>query len=141
MLRRGVAIFIALHGLIHLIGFAVPWKLAVFDGLPYSTSAVFGLVEMGDAGARALAIVWLGTAVAFVVGGVAIWQRRGWAAGWTAASAVISAVVCFLGLPSSAFGLLVDVVIVGAFVLLGPARTRVTPLWSRTQPSSLHPPH
>lgn len=45
MVRRGVAIFIALHGLIHLIGFAVPWKLAVFDGLPYSTSGVFGLVE------------------------------------------------------------------------------------------------
>lgn len=140
MLRRGVAIFIVLHGLIHLIGFAVPWRLAVFDGLPYSTSAVYGLLEMGDAGARALAIVWLGVAAAFVVGAVAIWRHRRWAAGWCTASAAVSAAVCFLGLPSAVTGLLVDVVIIGAFILLGPSRTRVPALWSKTQPKALHPP-
>ncbi len=36
MLRRGVAAFIALDGLIHLTGCAVPWKPAVFEGLPGS---------------------------------------------------------------------------------------------------------
>jgi hypothetical protein len=67
---------LALHGLIHLIGFVVPSRLAELQGFSYTTTAAWGHIELGEAGARALGLVWLVTAFAFVVAAYAISRAR-----------------------------------------------------------------
>jgi len=108
MIRTLAAGFLAAHGLIHLIGFVVPW------GFPYRTSALAGAVALGETGARAVGVAWLVLAVGFVIAGVATWRREAWAAGLTAVLAIASIVVCVLGLPEAAFGIVVNAVILVA---------------------------
>jgi hypothetical protein len=52
VLRIAAAVVVAAHGLIHLIGFVVPWGIAVVEGFPYRTTALGGALALGEAGAR-----------------------------------------------------------------------------------------
>ena len=47
------------HGVAHLVGFAVPWKLVSTAEVPYRTTILGGMIDIGDTGARALGVVWL----------------------------------------------------------------------------------
>jgi hypothetical protein len=113
-----VAAVVAIHGLIHLIGFVVPWNLATIAGFPYRTTALDGAIALGDAGARAVGVVWLACAVGFVIAGFGIWRGESWALPLTASLAVVSIVVCALGLPEAVAGIVVSAVLLGlvAFV-------------------------
>ena len=111
MTRTLAAALLAAHGLIHLIGFVVPWGIAQIEGFPYRTSALFGALALGEPGARLVGVIWLSLAVGFVVAGVATWRRATWAAPLTAVLPVGSIVVCTLGLPEAAFGIAVNVAI------------------------------
>ena len=66
MIRTLAAAILAAHGLIHLIGFVVPWGIAQVEGFPYRTSALAGAVALGETGARAVGVAWLVLAVGFV---------------------------------------------------------------------------
>ena len=114
MLRIAAAAVVAAHGLIHLIGFVVPWGIATVEGFAYRTTALDGAIALGDAGARALGLVWLACAVGFVVAGLGIWRRASWALPLTAGLAVVSIVVCVLGLPETSAGIVVNAAILGA---------------------------
>ena len=69
---------VAAHGLIHLIGFVVPFGIARVDGFADRTTALNGLVELGEAGSVVLGVTWLLLAVGFVVAGVGLWRGRAW---------------------------------------------------------------
>ena len=114
MLRTIAAALLAAHGLIHLIGFVVPWGIAQVEGFPYRTSALAGAIALGEPGARLVGVAWLVLAAGFVVAGVATWRRAAWAAPLTAALAVGSIVVCALGLPEAMFGIVVNMAILAA---------------------------
>ena len=118
MLQVIEAAVVAIHGLIHLIGFVVPWHLATVAGFPYRTTALNGAIAIGDAGARVVGVAWLACAVGFVIAGFGIWRGESWALPLTAALAVVSIVVCALGLPEAVAGIVVNVAILGlvAFV-------------------------
>ncbi len=122
MIRILAAALLAVHGLIHLIGFVVPWGIAQVEGFPYRTSALAGTLALGESGARLVGVVWLALAVGFVVAGVAVWRRAAWAAPLTAVLAVGSIVVCTLGLPEAVFGIVVNVAILAALGLAAAAR-------------------
>jgi hypothetical protein len=111
MTRRIAAVAVAAHGLIHLIGFVVPWGIAQVEGFPYRTTALGGAVALGDAGARAVGLAWLVIAVGFVVAGIALWRDARWAPAFAATLAVVSIAVCALGLPEAAFGIVVNLAI------------------------------
>ena len=111
MVRIAAAMALAGHGLIHLIGFVVPWGIATVDGFPYRTTALAGAVDLGDAAARALGIAWLACAVGFVVAGIGVVRRATWAVPLTAALATLSIAVCVLGLPETAAGIAVNAAI------------------------------
>ena len=95
MFRRAAAVFLVLHGLIHLMGFAVSWQLATMQELAYRTTIFDGAFDVGDAGARVLGIAWL------------------------LAAAVFSLVVCAAGLPDAFRGLYIDVALVAGLVAVG----------------------
>ena len=58
------------HGIAHLVGFVVPWRLVTSAEVPYRTTMLAGSVDLGAAGVRLLGIVWLlvGVACALVAG-------------------------------------------------------------------------
>jgi hypothetical protein len=113
LVQVAFSVVLALHGLIHLIGFLVPWRLATVDGFPYRSTVLNGSMEMGDVGVRALGVVWLLLAVGFVVAAFGVWRGESWALLLTAGLSVISLAVCIVGLPEASAGIAVNFVILG----------------------------
>ena len=125
MIRIVAAVVVAGHGLIHLIGFVVPWGLAQVEGFPYRTTALGGAIALGDAGARVIGIAWLACAVAFVVAGLGIWRGASWALPLAGLLAAASIVLCVLGLPEAVAGIVVNAAIIALVAwasLVRPAR-------------------
>jgi hypothetical protein len=108
VIQRGFAIFFALHGAVHAIGFTVAWQIGGPRGVEYSTALLSGAVEIGDVGTRLYGLVWLAAAAALVAGAALLWRAcprsRELAIGLTLGSLCL----CTLGLPGSQFGLAVD---------------------------------
>jgi hypothetical protein len=116
MITALVAAALALHGVIHLIGFVVPWGLGQVEGFPYRTTAFGGAIDLGDGGARAIGVAWLLLAIGFVIAALALWRRAPWAVPLVVVLAVGSAVVCAAGLPEAGVGILVDAAIIAIVV-------------------------
>jgi hypothetical protein len=111
MTRRIAAILLALHGVIHLIGFVTPWRIATLEGFAYRTTLLDGAFDVGDLGVRVVGLVWLGLTVGFLAAGYGVWRGERWAVGLTGGLAVVSLVVCLLGLPETFAGIAINVVI------------------------------
>lgn len=116
MTRKFAAIALALHGAIHLIGFAVPWRLANFEGLAYRTTAFDGRIELGDAGARLVGVAWLPLVLVFLFAAYGVWRSRAWAWSLTVVAAAISFGLCVVGIPDTLYGLVANVLILGIAV-------------------------
>jgi hypothetical protein len=111
-MRFALAALLIAHGVAHLVGFLVPWKLLSTAEVPYRTTILGDLIEVGDAGARVLGVVWLVATLAFVVLAAAIlagWSVRGWAF----ATLSLSLALCVAGWPEARIGLVVN-----AFLLI-----------------------
>jgi len=76
MLRTLMALGLAVHGLIHLIGFVVPFRIAQFESYSYTTRAVWGHLQLGDGGAHVVGALWLLATVVFLVAAYGIWRGR-----------------------------------------------------------------
>ena len=124
MCRLVGATLVALHGVIHLIGFVVPWRVATVDGFPYRATALGGLAELGDVGTRMVGVAWLVCAVGFVVAGVGIARRSPWARRLTVSLAAVSIVLCVLALPESSVGILVNAAIIAVAAWTAREHTR-----------------
>jgi hypothetical protein len=112
-MQRAFAVFMALHGAVHAIGFTVSWGLGGPRGVEYSTSVLNGAVEVGDAGVKLLGLLWLATAAAFVGVAALLWRRHPRGLALAVGLLVVSLGLCVLGLPGSEIGLAVDLVLLG----------------------------
>ena len=112
--RRFAAAVLALHGLVHLIGFVVPWRLAKVEGFAYRTTAFDGVIELGETGALVIGLAWLAIAVGFVIAAVGVWEARAGAIPLVGLLAAASLAVCVMGLPETVAGIVLDVAILGA---------------------------
>src|SRR3989304_1591381 len=82
MWRIGMIALLLAHGLIHLIGFVVPWKIAAPEGFSYKTTILAGRLDLGDGGIRFVGVLWLLATVVFVLAAVGLWtEQSGWGAG------------------------------------------------------------
>jgi hypothetical protein len=89
----------------------------------YRMTLLAGLLDVGGVGARSVGALWLVCAVGFVVAGVALWRAEPWAMPLVVGLALGSLVLCVLGLPESAVGVVVNIGIVaiaGYLILTGP---------------------
>jgi len=114
LVRLTAGTFLVLHGVVHLFGFIVPWQLAQPEGFSYHTTALNGVVELGDAGARLLGLAWLALMIGFVIAGIGLALGRTWAIALTAVVAAISLLVCVVGLPEAVAGVWVNAAILVA---------------------------
>lgn len=124
-IRAFVAVVLAAHGLIHLIGFVVPWRIATLDGFAFRTTAFGGQLSLGETGAQLLGLAWLIVSVGFRVAAAGIWRAASWAVSLAGVLAVASLAVCVLGLPETSAGIAGNLaLLVGiAAVALRPGRT------------------
>lgn len=58
MIRLIMTMVLMIHGLIHLLGFVVPWRLAKVDGLTYKTTVLAGRLDIGERGTRVIGLLW-----------------------------------------------------------------------------------
>lgn len=120
-MRIAIAVFIILHGVAHLPGFIVPWRIASMRDMPYKTTLLSGRVDAGDAGIRVIGLLWLAAAIVFVVAGIALMGDRPWWAMTTICVSIISLALSLLSLPEARIGAIVNAVIIVGMVVAGMA--------------------
>lgn len=114
------AIFLLMHGVAHLVGFVVPWRITTLKEMPYKTTILVDAIDVGDNGIRAVGILWLTGALAFVASAVGLFTLQSWWQSVTVASAAFSFFLCIVGLPDSRIGLFVNMVILVSILVGGP---------------------
>ena len=112
-MRIVLAVLMAVHGVAHLVGFAGAWKL-VPGGFPYRTTVLGGQVDLGNAGIRAVGLLWLITAVAFVTVAVGAVAGVAWWAPAALAIATVSLLLTVLEFPEAHTGAVIDIAIIMA---------------------------
>ncbi len=116
-MHYAIAVFIAIHGFAHLVGFVVPWRLAELAEMPYSTLLFGGKLDVGDTGIRFVGLLWLVVALGYFATAGAIAFLLLW---WLAALFVVtvfSLLLCIVGWPHSKIGLFLDVGILAVFAI------------------------
>jgi hypothetical protein len=124
MIHRVAAVALALHGMIHLIGFVSPWRIASLEGFAYRTTILGGTQDVADVGVRLIGLAWLGLTFGFLAAGYGVWRRKPWAVGLTAVLAIVSLIVCVAGLPETAAGVAIDVVILATLSYVAVHKSR-----------------
>ena len=76
--RNLPAVFLLLHGLIHLMGTVTYMKLGTVQGLPYKTTLLGGLRDLGEGGISAYGALWAMAAIGFVLSAIALLAGWGW---------------------------------------------------------------
>jgi hypothetical protein len=113
MLRFFFAVFLMIHGLVHMIGFMRALQVWSYDSWPYRTSVLFGKVELGKPGTRILGFFWLLPLVGFLAAGIAMLFNASWwmIPTWIATGS--SLILCLLEWPALWPGVLINLVILG----------------------------
>lgn len=109
------------HGIAHLVGFVVPWRLAELQEAPYKTTLLAGAIDVGAAGIRVVGLLWLAAALAFVMAGAGVATLSLWWRSVTVYAAVFSLALSILGWPESKYGVAINLVIL-ALLALGARR-------------------
>ncbi len=117
-MRIALSLLLALHGIAHLVGFVVPWRLVQSEELPYDTTILAGRLDLGSTGIRAYGVLWLVAAVAFVAAAAGCWTARGGWMPFTVAVAAASLLLSILSLPEARIGIPVNLVIL-AWIYVG----------------------
>lgn len=118
-MRFVLAILMLMHGVAHLVGFVGAWRLApASPAMPYKTTLLAGHVEVGDAGIRAVGLLWLAAAIAFMVAAVGAAVDASW---WVGAATLVtlgSLLLTVLEWPLARVGLYVNLAILLALLLV-----------------------
>jgi hypothetical protein len=121
-----VAIGLALHGLVHALGFAAAWRLGAVSAVSTTPSLVS--IAEGSPLTRILGLLWLCAALIFVVAAGGLVATTTWWRIVAASAAVLSLVLCVAWWNDAKAGAALDVAI-----LIGLVATFV---FSRTETAS-----
>jgi len=116
-MRIVVAALLIIHGVAHLPGFVVSWRLAAPREMPYKTTLFGGFVNVGDAGIRVVGILWLVAALALAMCGIGVLARAPWWTPVTPTAALFSLLLSIAGWPESRIGVFVNVALLALLVL------------------------
>jgi uncharacterized membrane protein YhdT len=122
-MSRGIvyaaAALLTLHGLVHRMGFVAYWPIAELQGLPYKTTLLDGRWDLGRTGIRLFSVVWLVTAIGFVIAAVGMATHQDWWQVALASVTLLSLVITALDVRVAFMGALIDAVIL-VMLLIGP---------------------
>jgi len=116
-LRYALSALLAAHGVAHLVGFLVPWRLISAPDMPFKTTLLAGRVDVGEAGIKVIGALWLLTAVAMVVAAAGVALQTRWAGILMLPVVAVSLVLCLVELPQARIGLVLNGVLVLTLLL------------------------
>ncbi|MFH0735152.1 MAG: hypothetical protein V1773_11950 [bacterium] len=106
------AALLLIHGIAHLVGFIVPWKIADLKDMPYSTKIFNKKIELGEVGIKIYGLIWLFLAVFFLVCVILIIYNGPIHKNIIISASVLSLFMSVLGIPDSKFGIVINVLII-----------------------------
>ena len=118
-MRYAIALLLLAHGIAHVPGFAVPWRLLSSPEMPYTTTILSGRWDVGPTGIRVVGIAWLVAGVMFVAAAVAYARYLPSSVMLITSVAVASLALCVLNWPLSRIGFFVNLVIILGLPLIG----------------------
>jgi hypothetical protein len=113
-MRIAIAMLMLFHGVAHLPGFAVPWRLVSSPEMPYRTTVLAGHLYVGATGIRAVGVLWLLLALAFVAAAASAFASREWWVPLATGVAFASLALSLVALPGSRIGVAVNLVLLAA---------------------------
>ena len=113
MARAIVGGLLALHGIVHAVGFTATWRLVASPENPYTTSVFNGALDVGDAWIRLVGVLWLVGAAVMVAAAVQVWRGSSHAVAAVVIATTFSLAMCLVGLPAARIGVAVDLAILG----------------------------
>lgn len=117
VLLIGAGVGIALHGLIHLLGFVAYWPLAVLPEMPYKTTLLGGQFDVGRVGMRVYGLLWLLAALGFVAAAAALLKGEGWWRSVMLAALLFSTALIILDWAPAFRGAVINLLILVGIVL------------------------
>lgn len=107
-MRALFAVFLVLHGLAHVVGFLLPWRLVpgpTTAPRPAMNRLFGGRLLLGDVPARMLGVLWLIAGLTFAVIAVAWWRQQSWSGAALVAIVLVSLVLTAVWWPAARIGL------------------------------------
>lgn len=104
-------IYLVVHGIAHLVGFVVPWKIATLKEEPYRTTLLAGSIDAGDIGIRIVGLLWLLAALGFMAAAAGAFIGHQWWRHLALGLSLFSMILCVLGLPGARIGILANAII------------------------------
>jgi hypothetical protein len=123
LLLKLFAGFLAAHGVVHVIGFAINWRLASSNELSYTTDVFGGHVDVGTAGIRLIGALWLLAAAAYIYAAILVWRHSPLAIQVLLGATALSALLCLTKLSGEWFGLVIDIVLFAGIAALPSIRS------------------
>ncbi len=116
-LYYAAAFIIFAHGLIHLIGVAVYWQLAVVNEIPYKTTLLGGRWDIGDMGMRIFGLLWLIGTIGFVASAAGMALKTPWWQPVLLVTTLFSLVITILDWDAAKFGAITNIIILIALIV------------------------
>jgi len=110
-LYYATAFIIFAHGLIHLIGVAVYWQLAVVDEIPYKTTLLGDRWDIGVSGTRIFGLLWLFGTIGFVVTAAGMAFRTTWWQPVLLGTTLFSLLITILDWDAAKLGAITNIII------------------------------
>lgn len=107
-MRWGLALFLAAHGVAHVVGFAINWRLLTSAEIPFKTTVLSGWIDLGERGVKVEGLLWLIAAGAFIVAAAGVALRLSSAPTILTAAVAFSTLLCAASLPEARMGLRVN---------------------------------
>ena len=102
--------FLALHGLVHVLGFSATWRIGP-TGTVSAAPSLLPAVASGGAPAHLLGIMWLAASIAFIAAALGLMGDAAWWRTATAAAALVSLGLSVAWWTDAKAGALIDVAI------------------------------
>lgn len=115
-LRIGAAIFLALHAIAHSPGILGAWKIAELEDASFRPNVL--LTDASDTLVAVLGAFWLIAAVTYLMATVGLFRSAPWWRTATFIAALVSLAMCLLWLEDAIAGLVVNIAILTALLLL-----------------------
>ena len=111
-MRIVFAILFTLHGFVHLIGFVVPWQISTMEEMPYKTTVLNGLINLGNKGIRIYGVLWLLLATGFIILAITVLFLLPWWSTFCISLASVSMFFCLLSWPDTKFGVFINILLI-----------------------------
>ena len=118
-LHWGAGVILALHGLIHLLGFTSYLQLATVPTLPYKTAVLGGRLDLGSVGMSLFGLAWGVAALGFVLTSAAYLFGWAWWRPALMAMTLLSLIITILDYGPAMAGIAVNLVIL-TFLMISP---------------------